>query len=234
MSSKPILVDGVDYSTVPGTDLAMFRCNDHQATISTRGCASRWERAQKGTGRGSREALVDLLENSRDGNYGRAVAAFNLDACGRCPIGAAHAGRQAVHYASAYASDRCPRCGFATERMIGDRICVGCYNREREMRAGRNGRGNRPARLPGLVELQLRVTVDGRRQRPVRHLVAADHVARVKTGNRDKRDRPIYSEQNRGGFTEGVVQVLRTTRGVVDFLPIVRTPDVFWAAELPL
>lgn len=204
MSSKPSLVDGVDYSTVPGTDLQMFRCTDQEVTLSTRGCAARH------------------------------VADRDKTGCGRCPIGAAHAGRQVVHYASAYASDRCPRCGFATERMIGNRICVGCYNREREMQAGRNGRGNRPARLPGLVELPMRVTIDGRRQRPVRHLVAADHVARVKTGNRDKRDRPIYSEQDRGGFTEGVVQVLRTTRGVVDFLPLVRTPDVFWAAELPL
>lgn len=199
-------VEGVAYTPVTGTDLLMFRCEEQEATLSTRGCAARHLAAAK--------------------------ASTTADGCARCPIGAQHAGRPVIEYAPVFGSDRCPRCAFATERMIGNRICVGCYNREREMRAGRNARGNRPAQLPGLVEVPLRVSVDGRELAPLRRLVAADHQAKVKTGRRDKRDRPIYVDQERGGSLEAALQTLRTTRGVVDFRPIVSAPPQACQPEL--
>lgn len=45
--------------------------------------------------------------------------------------------------------------------MIGNRICVSCYNRERELSSGRNARGNAPTKLRLLRPARFRAVVDG-------------------------------------------------------------------------
>lgn len=72
----------------------------------------------------------------------------------------------------------------------GERICVNCYNREREILSGRNARGNAPSRLQEarpLRSIAARMAVNGRPL--VRRF---DHVT---------------------GLREVVLRSLRTTRG---------------------
>jgi hypothetical protein len=69
-------------------------------------------------------------------------------ACHGCPAGAARAGgtvdpfqaiRERLHPV-------CPRCRKAASRIINDRLCVSCYNRDAEVRRGYNRKGQPPVR----------------------------------------------------------------------------------------
>jgi hypothetical protein len=120
--------------------------------------------------------------------------------------------------------------------MIGGRVCISCYNRELELRRGRNTRGNRPTNLPPVVEVPIRYAVDGASvAEPRMTPVAVVHATRVRTGNKDKRGKPIYEPEPhvRGGTIEAAWQVLRVRRGLVDFLPMGLIPDVARQQELP-
>ncbi len=75
--------------------------------------------------------------------------------------------------------------------MIGNRRCVSCYNRERELRTGRNAKGHAPIKLRHLFRIELRYLVDGELRR------FTDDVADT---------------------TEAIVQILRSTPGRVHFL----------------
>jgi hypothetical protein len=208
---------GVTYSTDPSSDLRLFRCEPQEMTLSTRGCADRFEKAQP------TDRVVPLASRGED------------NPCRSCPVGAAHAGRDLVHFAREFGSMRCPRCTFGTMRMIGNRLCVSCSNRENEVIKGENGRGNLPKRLPGLVRLPLRISINGGRPAPLVSIVAIAHIAKVKVG-RDKRNKPAYIDVPRGGVSEAIMQTLRTTRGMVDFQmhttrpPIAAQGQFAWAA----
>jgi hypothetical protein len=69
-------------------------------------------------------------------------------------------------------------------------VCVSCYNRALEVKAGRNRKGTPPVKAAALREVVVRYTVDGQQ-----HTITTI------------------------GFnsTEAVVQVLRTKRGVIHF-----------------
>jgi len=91
--------------------------------LSTTACARRWREAQAARGE----------------------TAARFEKCRGCPIGAQHAGEAIVHYSVIYGADVCPRCGRCTgRRLIGGSRCISCYNRELEVRRGRNARGTRP------------------------------------------------------------------------------------------
>jgi len=77
--------------------------------------------------------------------------------------------------------------------MISGRYCVSCYNRQREMKAGKNARGNRPVELLAnpLRTIEYRLEVD-----------RAAHRVR---------------DSDTSGSTESMVQVLRTTKGDIAF-----------------
>jgi hypothetical protein len=70
--------------------------------------------------------------------------------CRRCPIGAANAGAQVEPVALGGEDWRlvCSRCLRQADRLIRNRHCVSCYNREREVKVGRNSKGSTP-RLTG-------------------------------------------------------------------------------------
>jgi hypothetical protein len=164
--------DGVVYSTIdqaPG--MRFFRCEPYRATVSTKTCAARWTKAQ--------DARGDL---------GAALAA-----CRACATGAAHAGRGRVRYSPHYRSGVCPRCGEGGRRIIGGRVCVSDYNRSREMRAGKNARGNVPIELlqRPLHRVEVLVEVDGEARRLV--------------------------DRETSGLTETLIQVLRTHTGEISF-----------------
>jgi hypothetical protein len=128
--------------------MRFFRCEPYKvAVISTQSCAARWNKAQ--------DARGDL---------GAALAA-----CRKCSAGAAHAGHGRVNYSPWYKNGVCPRCGNGGRRIIGGKVCVSCWNRAREMRLGRNARGNRPVELLArpLHRVVVLVTVDGVTRRHV-------------------------------------------------------------------
>jgi hypothetical protein len=136
-----------------------------------KGCAARWRTAQTAFG----------------------DAADRFAACRGCPIGAPHAGYAHVNYSPWYDVGICPRCAKGTTRMIGNRRCVGCYNRQREMKAGRNARGNLPIKLleRPLRRVDLLLEVDGEARRFVDH--------------------------ESTGMLETIIQVLRATKGQIAF-----------------
>jgi hypothetical protein len=182
-AGDPRPAPGVTYAedtAAPG--LKFFRCEPHRATLSMKGCASRWAEAQAATGQ--------LAERMAD--------------CRSCVIGAAHAGAEHVHHSRLFGVMICPRDAGdrhtgGTMRMIGNRRCVSCYNREREMKAGRNARGNVPTELleRPLHTVRYHLQVNGRAKRARMHEVS--------------------------GLPEAVLQTLRTIKGDVTFA--FRGPD---------
>ena len=65
-------------------------------------------------------------------------------ACSNCAIGAHHAGRDGANLAPLAGRRICARCHVGTPRLIRGHLCPSCYNRERELRVGRNGKGRQP------------------------------------------------------------------------------------------
>jgi hypothetical protein len=162
---------GVSYTASPhAPGLRMFACTTYRATLSQTGCASRWRKAQ----------------------LAARQAADAFATCRGCPIGAAHAGEAHVAYSKLYGVAICPRCRRGGARMIGGRLCISCYNRNRELAAGKNAKGNRP------VELQARAP------HPVEAIVTIDGEAR--------RARVLAT-----GLPELLLQTLRTTKGSITF-----------------
>lgn len=101
--------------------LALFECPRHvgHLRLSKPACAAAHVRA--------RRAAADSFDRLR------------LDACRDCPIGAGHAGLPLKLKPSGRS---CARCGREDLRLVGGRICIGCYNREREWRAGHSFKGH--------------------------------------------------------------------------------------------
>lgn len=102
----------------------MFDCERLHARLTAPSCAARWKKAA--------ERLPD--------------PASSLSHCRSCPIGAAHAGVTVSPVEAGADSWRnvCCRCLRHADRLIRDRHCVSCYNRDREARLGRNAKGGRP------------------------------------------------------------------------------------------
>jgi hypothetical protein len=99
-----------------------FRCPTLRATLSPEGCASNWRRAQR--------VSADEL-----GFSGK---------CRDCPIGALHAGESHVHRSRLFGAQIRPRTRCWASRLIGNRLGIGAYNREREVKIGRNAKNTRP------------------------------------------------------------------------------------------
>ena len=82
--------------------------------------------------------------------------------CLDCPTGAGHAGCvQAPPTMAERLKNVCPRCGLERDRIIGNHFCVSCYNRDREVLAGRNGKGSRPALTDRLHAVNLTIVENG-------------------------------------------------------------------------
>lgn len=118
--------------------LEMMRCDRRSMTLSKPGCARLWLSANTG----EKEGRPQTWE-------GRA-------ACVACPVGAASAGQVQSSVAGAVEVLRlvCPRCERPAPRLIWNALCISCYNRAREVRVGRDCKGNRPGltdRLHGIA-----------------------------------------------------------------------------------
>jgi hypothetical protein len=104
----------------------IIHCDRRKMTLTERGCAALWGSAN----------IVKPAPAPWEGRH----------ACLHCPIGAGHAGETVNPMAAVVAVLRriCPRCRRVSTRIIGNRLCVSCYNRDREVRTGRNAKGQKP------------------------------------------------------------------------------------------
>ena len=87
--------------------------------------------------------------------------------CRGCQLGAAHAGEKAVATSEVAEAIRnvCPRCRrLANSRLIGGRLCISCYNRDREARISRNRKGGRPA-LADALHSEIVAVIEGEQVR---------------------------------------------------------------------
>lgn len=71
--------------------------------------------------------------------------------CRTCLLGAARAGKDAAAAERTAQVDAvksiCVRCHKPCDRMLHNRYCVSCYNRQRELAVGLNGKGSAPVVL---------------------------------------------------------------------------------------
>jgi hypothetical protein len=115
--------DGITYTAIDGAgDRKLFRCEAYRTNLFVDACAKRYRLAQKASGE----------------------EADRVARCARCPIGMAHAGEEVVYRNELFGINLCPRCRRGSLRMISNRICIGCYNRQREFRIGQNAKGTPP------------------------------------------------------------------------------------------
>jgi hypothetical protein len=128
----------------PAASLEMFECLPLRSRMSRVGCARMW------TSSADPARRPDPYED----RY----------ACLGCPVGAIHAGQDPKRATEALAAEAlrrfCPRCERYAARMIRRALCVSCYNRQREVRIGRNAKGNRPVEVAARFGT-MTVAVDG-------------------------------------------------------------------------
>ncbi len=87
--------------------------------------------------------------------------AYRLPHCVDCPIGAKNAG---VEIGAPFQKRAvCVRCGSGSGRMVLGRLCMSCYNREREWRIGKNAKGGTPREYIPLGRFVFTCVGNGRR-----------------------------------------------------------------------
>lgn len=121
--------------------MELFTCTRHKGdlTLTAQGCAQMWRRAQQ-------QKLEPGLMPSP---------------CRGCAIGAAHAGEKLPELRLPSEVDRiCSRCHRPSPRFIYGRLCVSCFNREREWIKGKNAKGTRPTRMKPLAPVSIACLVE--------------------------------------------------------------------------
>ena len=122
------------------SEIILFRCERRAASLTIKACSGFYSKA----------------------NTGKIEPYDTAYKCRACPIGAAHASGGAVpdKVSTAKAdfqaaqdewSNVCPRCRRQSTRIVGGKLCVSCYNRQREVKVGKNRKGNPPRELPKLL-----------------------------------------------------------------------------------
>jgi len=87
-----------------------------------------------------------------------------LHHCFGCELGATHAGVEIVRSNHLYGARICSRCHRPSNRLIHGEHCTSCYNRQREVEIGRNGKGTRPVKHAHLHACRLLVAINGQPQ----------------------------------------------------------------------
>ncbi|ATI15690.1 hypothetical protein [Bordetella phage vB_BbrM_PHB04] len=112
----------VEYFKIEGAPGQYFRCDRYSATLSVTSCAGMWRKA----------------------NHEGSEQQFK---CRVCPLGAVHAGETAASMSPLKGTTICGRCHRIAARLIRGHVCVSCYNREREVRIGKNAKGAKPVKV---------------------------------------------------------------------------------------
>lgn len=121
-------------------DRTFFVCDSLRGEVSVEWCAKTW---------------ADVNNGARSKRWGSECQTISDRTCRRCPLGAQHAGVEFVPSAVVIDSKVCPRCRRPAERLIHGRLCVSCYNRDRERKIGRNAKGAKPKYLPCVHQLEV-------------------------------------------------------------------------------
>lgn len=145
----------------------MFDCVARSLRLTKKGCAKLWESAR------------DDPPQPHEGRF----------SCRSCAVGAANAGKPHDQFAAIRDELRpfCVRCQKVSDRIIGGRFCPSCYNRDREVRIGKNAKGGFPNRVASTLA-------------PVRILVTRDGASKVE-------------EQLAAGAEEVIIATAKTARG---------------------
>jgi hypothetical protein len=140
--------------------LEMFTCERLHARMTVNACARQWLKANTATDRHGKRVEPPPWDS--------------LHHCLRCPVGAQRCGRTIDPIADAVAALKpiCPRCLRVADRIVNARgerpLCVSCYNRDREVRIGKNAKGGVPVlTLAKLRPVAIQV-IDGDQTRIVR------------------------------------------------------------------
>ena len=118
----------------------LFECSARKARLTKRGCSGQWFAAQ---------ATAPEPWESRWH-------------CRNCAVGAENSGMDQPKHLDEALSKLCPRCGRLSDRMIKGKLCVSCYNREREVARGKNRKGHVPVKVAGAIRSIIAIyTVNG-------------------------------------------------------------------------
>lgn len=109
----------IEYEFLPG--VKHFACERLRATLSVPACAGNWRRGHY------------------DGDQAR-------QRCKGCAIGAMHAGEEGASQSPLLGTPICGRCHRTSTRLIHRHLCPSCYNRQREVLVGKNGKGTPPVK----------------------------------------------------------------------------------------
>lgn len=103
-----------EYFSIDGAPGRYFVCGQLKATLSVPSCSGRWKESQGGK---------------------------RFETCRTCALGAEHSGRK---MAVKPAKTMCCRCADLATRLVDGGVCMSCYNRQREVEKGKNGKGSAP------------------------------------------------------------------------------------------
>lgn len=121
-------------------DRTFFACSRLHGDVSVEWCAQTWRE-------------VNCRKKAH--RWGESRETIRDRTCKQCPLGAQHAGVDFVPPAVVVDSKVCPRCRRSSDRLIFGRLCVSCYNRDRERKIGRNAKGAAPKRLLPLYRVHV-------------------------------------------------------------------------------
>ena len=138
----------IEYFQHEGIEGQYFHCPSGMGSLSVKSCAANY-------------ALAMSTQGLKEG---RRVT------CRACPVGALHAGVPSGCGSQSrfVGSGVCARCQKDAPRLIRGSICVGCYNREREVLIGRNAKGGVPSKCRPVFPLTMACIFDGGAQTEVR------------------------------------------------------------------
>jgi hypothetical protein len=119
---------------MPG--VAMFKCERLHASLQVGKCRDMWVATNEG-------------------------AIGGCERCGKCQVGAGHAGVTGSSFSPLRGTMTCARCHRTDQRLIGGNVCVSCYNRAREWLSGKNAKGSKPCKHPALERRVVRYVEDG-------------------------------------------------------------------------
>lgn len=113
----------IAYFSMPGAPGNYFTCSTMKATLAQHRCASMY-----------REAKAIKSREARP-----------IEKCIGCDIGAHHAGEAPPSkLALVIGGMTCARCHQPSSRLVCSGICVSCFNRQLEIKKGRNAKGAPP------------------------------------------------------------------------------------------
>ena len=123
----------MDYFSIDGAPGRYFSCPAGMGTLSDKACGDSYK--------------LSWLPES--------IACSRRFKCRDCNVGRVHAGEAVKKSSQFFSKVFCCRCERSANRLIHGSVCISCYNRERELKIGKNARGTVPIGLKPLYPVTL-------------------------------------------------------------------------------